>query len=377
MIFAREKKAAHTSAGTAKPDAPRPQSQTGQGIQVSPQEAGLKLMGLLERRLLLPPTLLHRWIRTGQIRLNGSRAQPFARVAAGDSVRVPPFAGALSDQARATKNRQDAVKAHRDGQREGIREGQGQRGRGQAGAHASAHAASRAACAAARTTRLPLSVLDEDEDYIALFKPAGLPTQPGTGHQDSVATRLKEGAKTSFAPQPVHRLDKDTTGIVLAAKNYHALRRAHDALREGDGLGKEYLAWVRGIWPHQRERLVKSWLRKGLVAGQEKMLVRDEPHEGYKEALLVARPVKYLKDATLLQIRLLTGRTHQIRAQLSHLGFPLLGDGKYGRRDGESLMLHALRLTLPEGKSYLALPRWRAPYGVEDIPAPMDAHPRA
>ncbi len=376
MIFARKKKAAHTAAGTAEsPDAFRPQNQgpgQGQGIQVSPQEAGLKLIGLLERRLLLPPTLLHRWIRTGQIRLNGSRAQPFARVSAGDSIRVPPFAGALSEQARATKNRQEAGKARREGHHDG------QHGSfGQTRDHAGSHKGSHAACQPARTTRLPLSVLDEDDDYMALFKPAGLPTQPGTGHQDSVATRLKEGAQTGFAPQPVHRLDKDTTGLVLAAKNYQALKRAHDALREGDGLGKEYLAWVHGIWPHQKERLVKNWLRKGLVAGQEKMLVRDEPHEGHKEALLVARPVKYAKDATLLQIRLLTGRTHQIRAQLSHLGFPLLGDGKYGRKDGESLMLHALRLTLPEGKSYLALPRWRAPYGVEDIPAPMDARPKA
>lgn len=370
MIFARKKKAAHTAAGIAESaDAARSQNQgTGQGIQVSPQEAGLKLMGLLERRLLLPPTLLHRWIRTGQIRLNGSRTQPFARVSAGDSIRVPPFAGALSEQARATRNRQEAVTARREGHHGGLHGTFGQ-SRDRAGSHA--------ACAAARTTRLPLSVLDEDEDYMALFKPAGLPTQPGTGHQDSVATRIKEEARTSFAPQPVHRLDKDTTGLVLAAKNYQALKRAHDALREGDGLGKEYLAWVHGIWPHQKERLVRNWLRKGLVAGQEKMLVRDEPHEGYKEALLVARPVKYAKDATLLQIRLLTGRTHQIRAQLSHLGFPLLGDGKYGRKDGESLMLHALRLTLPEGKSYLALPRWRGPYGVEDIPAPMDTRPKA
>ena len=79
-------------------------------IQVTSQESGQKLMGFLERRLLLPPTLLHRWIRTGQVRLNGSRTQPFVRLATGDSVRIPPFAGALSKQAKAAREKQESRK---------------------------------------------------------------------------------------------------------------------------------------------------------------------------------------------------------------------------------------------------------------------------
>ena len=336
-----------------------------QGIVVSHEEAGQKLMGFLERRLLLPTPLLHRWIRTGQIRLNGSRTQPFVRINAGDSVRVPPFAGSMSQQAHATRQRQERQKAH-------AAAATASSPRSAQEHYQAAKRPQTASHAAPGQVQDGVEILAENDEYLIVLKPAGLPTQPGTGHTDALTTRLQILRKGAFTPTPVHRMDRDTSGVLLVAKTFNALRKAHEALRNRQGLGKEYLVWVHGIWQGQGDRLVQSYMRKGLVGSQERMLVSDSPADGAREAMLVARPLGYAKNATLLQIRLLTGRTHQIRAQLAHLGYAVIGDGKYGKRSaGEPLYLHALRLTLPNGKSYQALPRWQGPFAVDTLPAPM------
>lgn len=337
-----------------------------QGIQVTPEEAGQKLMSYLERRLLLPAPLLHRWVRTGQIRLNGSRTQPFVRINAGDSIRMPPFAGSMSQQAHATRQRQERQKTRGTGQPQ-IRLFQGQQGQAQRQTHGREPARLPKVPAAG-----PVEILAETDEYMVVFKPGGLPTQTGTGHTDALTTRLAALKKGAFTPTPAHRLDKDTSGVILVAKTFNALRKAHDALRTRQGLRKEYLVWVHGIWPARDAQLVRHYMRKGLQGNQEKMLVSDRASDGAREAMLIARPLAFAQNATLLQIRLLTGRTHQIRAQLAYLGYPVIGDGKYGRRaQGEPLFLHALRLTLPDGKSYQALPRWQGPYAVSSLPEPM------
>ena len=324
-------------------------------IQVTSQESGQKLMGFLERRLLLPPTLLHRWIRTGQVRLNGSRTQPFVRLATGDSVRIPPFAGALSKQAKAAREKQESRKPPVLSQRAATRPQEPQ---------------------AAQPGRL--EVLARDDEYMAIFKPAGLPTQPGTGHVDAVTTRLRHMEPDApFAPTPVHRLDRDTSGILLVARTFQALRKAHEALQLRHGIHKEYLVWVHGVWPHDRDILLRHYMKKGQVGNQERMLVSSEPNQG-QEALLVARVIQRTELHSLLLVRLLTGRTHQIRAQLAHVGYPVVGDGKYGTqgaKDGH-LMLHATRLCLPDGRVFTSLPRWQAPFAVESLPDAIETIPR-
>ena len=123
------------------------------GLTVSGEEAGLKVIGLLERHFGLPKSLLHRWIRTGQVRVNGGRVQPFARVEEGDTVRVPPFAEAMAGEAGETK---------------------------------------------AAVQDLPeLPIIGEKDGLVAVFKPAGLPTQPGTGHEDSASERHVRGFRFS------------------------------------------------------------------------------------------------------------------------------------------------------------------------------------
>ena len=162
---------------------------------VTEAESGQKILQFLERRLKLPSSLLHRWIRTGQVRCNGGRCKPFARVKAGDMVRLPPFAFKLAAQMLSPMPVTD----------KSVPES------------------------------LPLPpVMGTARGLVAYAKPRGLPTQPGTGHDDSLASRLAaHHADALFVPAPVHRLDKDTSGLLLVATTHDALRRSHEDWREG------------------------------------------------------------------------------------------------------------------------------------------------
>ena len=299
---------------------------------VTQAESGQKLIQWLRRRLDAPSGVLHKWIRTGQIRVNGGRVTAFVPVREGDLIRLPPFCRA-------------------------------------------------AAAPPARPPSPPLPplppVLASDAGMLVLHKPAGLPTQSGSGHSDSVAARLAAlDAGAAFHPAPAHRLDRDTSGVLLVGRTFAALRDLAGALRQRAAV-KEYVAWARGRWPEDGVRLIRHALRKEGPEGREKMRAHpwDAPPPGAKDALLLARPLERRPGATLLHIRLLTGRTHQIRAQMRALGFPLIGDGKYGPPPGPGprppLLLHAVRLTLPDGRSFACLPDWPAPWTIAAPPPPF------
>lgn len=308
-------------------------------LLVSRAEAGQKLHSFLGRRVEASPAELHKWIRSGQVRVNGGRTKAFERVAEGDAVRVPPFA---------------VLRGVQNGERttDGARPSQ------------------------PVAAGLP-PIVHEDSDLLVLNKPAGLPSQDGSGHADSVASRLARAyARAEFVPAPVHRLDKDTSGLMLAGKTYDAVRRLTDALagRSGDAPVKEYLAWVWGCWPYP-----DAWeLRDRLDKDEAARLMRtraDAGHEAVSRAALVeCRPVAGL-DASLLLVRLVTGRTHQIRVQLASRGFPLVGDPRYGdpvrdnRGGAKGLKLHACRLILPPPWSRVleAAPLWPAPWTVRGL----------
>lgn len=285
-------------------------------LKVVPEEAGQKLLQCLQRRLCLPAPLLHRWIRTGQIRLNGCRTKPFDRVIENDDIRLPPFVLAMlasTEAGRANPVPDPSVE---------IRS-------------------------------LP-PLVHADADMLVFNKPAGLPAHSGTGHEtDSLATRLAvHYAGAAFLPTLAHRLDKDTSGLLLAGRSYVGLRALQDALRDG-ALIKEYLAWVEGRWPHDGQRL----LRHNLAKRHEGVFERMRTGQG-KEAVCTARCLRAERGRSLMHIRLHTGRTHQIRAQLAAEGHPLCGDVKYGGRAGQPLRLHALRLLLPDGREFTAPPPW-------------------
>lgn len=319
-----------TAASAAAPAAPSALAPARAPLVVTPEEAGQKLLQFLQRRLgrEVPGSALLRVIRTGQVRVDGGRKKPFFRLAAGQEVRVPPLSGIVAEMpAAAPAETTDASCAEAPG----------------------------------------LDILLETPGLVAVRKPAGLCSHAGTRHKDSVADRLKAMYRGApFSPVLTHRLDKDTSGILLAAKSYAELRRLNDLFATG-GVSKTYLAWVDGVWPGKgpelmEDRLDRLELAAGQVQGRKKIL---EAHEGEgKSARAEARPLLHKRQATLMLVRLFTGRTHQIRVQLSLRGHPVISDSVYGRKvRGLPMLLHALCLRLPE-RVLFAPPPWAGPFAL-------------
>lgn len=284
---------------------------------MTPAEAGQKLVSFLERRIPgVPYPAIMRWIRTGQVRVDGGRKKPFFRLAAGSRVRVPPFQpGPAGPEAEAARP----------------------------GAE--------------------LDIVHRDRDILVVAKPAGLCTQGGTGQTDSVDARLKAlFAGEPFTPALAHRLDKDTSGLLLVGLTYAGVRRLADLFKSGQ-VRKTYLAWVRGVWPHERPIRIEDQLEKGASAedGLERVHVRQGKDQG-KLALAEVLRLSVRGEASLLAVKLLTGRTHQIRVQLASRGHPLVGDAKYGgtgeRRSRTGMLLHAFRVALP-GRTFVLPPAWQ------------------
>ncbi len=293
---------------------------------VSEAEAGQKLLSYLKRRLgqNLPESLLHRIIRNGEVRINGKRSKPFARLEENDEVRVPPLRTAKDETPL------QPLLAPRSPEKAGP---------------------------------AALDIAAETAEYLLLNKPAGLPAQPGSKQPDALSSRLAAAYPDApFTPTLAHRLDKDTSGLILAAKTYRALRAAQSAFRDHTAL-KDYLTWVEGVWAKTATLTLRDLLEKQGPAGREKVRTGAG-----KEALCEARPVLGRAGHTLLLVRLFTGRTHQIRVQLSSRGHPIAGDIKYGARAAPpgtpGIYLHAWRLVLPDRQIFTAPPSWQGDFAV-------------
>ena len=288
-------------------------------LRVSPTEAGEKLLRFLERRILdaPPPSALHRWIRTGQVRINGGRAKPFTLLRAGDEVRLPPFAAPRP----VIEYLPELPNLGAD-----------------------------------------LPVLAAFPDLLVLLKPAGLAVQPGTDRTDNVVDRLRTVfAQAAFIPAPVHRLDAPTSGLLLVARNQKARAVLHETFAAGT-IRKEYLAWAAGNPLEDGPFTMRDILEKQPDAdGFERMGQSAEGKEARAEARVCKR-LEVPRPAALLHIVLQTGRTHQIRVQLAERGLPLIGDSKYGGPPHPGLLLHCFRLTLPDGRSIESMPAWPAPF---------------
>ena len=295
-----------------------------QHITVTPEEAGMKLLGFLERRLekQVPRAAVMRWIRTGQVRVDKGRAKPFVRLAAGQVVRVPPFEPGQDTEASGPPVPTD------------------------------------------------LDIVHQDQEILLVNKPHGLPVQPGTRQADAVATRLKAMfAGTPFPPTPAHRLDRDTTGLLVVARTFEALSRLHRLWRSGL-VAKTYLCWVTGIpdWP--------DWTTLTDLLdqpGKRGRVLADQPQG--KPAASTVTVLDQKKDRSLLAVRLeKTGRKHQIRVQLASRGFPILGDRKYKAPPcTQGLLLHACHVGW-EDRCYVLPPAWTGFYALPeklltDLPA--------
>ncbi len=250
----------------------------------------------------VPRSHIYRILRSGEVRVNSRRVDPTYRVQAGDRVRIPPM--------RVSE--------------------------------------SRAVRGAAPALELP--VLFEDDALLAVDKPAGLAVHGGSGISFGVIERMRAARPGLRFLELVHRLDRETSGVLLLAKKRSALTGMHAALREGR-TGKKYLALVKGAW-RGGSRRVDMPLRKYLTTEGERRVSVDR-EEG-KESRTVFAPVTPFEGATLVAAELHTGRTHQIRVHLNHLGFPIAGDDKYGdfewnralAREGlKRMFLHASELS--------------------------------
>ncbi|BFR50256.1 RluA family pseudouridine synthase [Nitratidesulfovibrio sp. HK-II] len=333
-------------------------------LVVTAAEAGQKLLQYLHRRCGAPQSAIQRWVRTGQVRINGGRCKPFDRVAEGDVVRVPPFA--LAGGAGAP----DAVADDASRCAPGSGSGGGD-------------VADTPAAPAPSLSSLPPPppVVGQAEGLLVLLKPAGLAVQPGTGHADCVTARLAaQYVGADFLPTPAHRLDRDTSGLLLVATSYARLRALSDAFAAREGLVKEYLAWVAGRWPHEDARTLRDRLEKQGEPGRQKVRRVAQAGQGHagpdaddeaRDAACTVAPLRRGDAASLLLVRLHTGRTHQIRVQLAGRGHPIIGDRKYGGPAcGQGMLLHAVRLTLPGGERFSALPDWTGQWKVGEAELP-------
>ncbi len=331
-------------------------------IYIEPAESGQKILSFLQNNLRnkttgtpLPAALLHRLIRSGQVRVNSSRIKPFHRLSEGDEVRIPPLSGVVSPwdfvcQEAENISCEDAAEYNQTGM-----------------------------LGSSLKKKYPyISILDESADYLVLCKPAGLPVHKGTHHDNSLIDFIHDcaGNTCRFKPTLVHRLDKATSGILLVAKNYSFLRKAQDALQKGLTV-KEYLAWTFGKYHLAEWTFFEDFLEKretSTFSRMEKVEVieNEEDVSGKKSTFsshyccCKARSVIERDSETLLHIHLITGRTHQIRVQLSSRGHPIIGDTKYGGLNcHQGMLLHAFRFTLPGEGSWQVLPSWRNNFKVD------------
>ena len=262
---------------------------------------------------------ISRWARTGQVRVDGSRAKPEDRLTAGQVLRVPPGG---RDPRRGPKPRQPLSQADRQ----------------------AAHD----------------MVLYESATAIVLNKPPGLATQGGTGttrHVDGLLDAfVPEGDEDTPRPRLVHRLDKDTSGVLLVARTPGSAA-VYSRRFSGRSARKVYWALVVGV-PDVREGTIDAGLAKQPGTGGEKMHVDDEDGQPAKTRYRVVDSAG--KAAAWLELEPLTGRTHQLRVHCAAMGHPIVGDGKYGGKDAfltgsvsRKMHLHARRLMLkgPDGEA--------------------------
>ena len=259
-------------------------------LQVDEDSAGQRLDNFLFRHLKgVPKTHVYRIIRSGEVRVNKGRAQAETRVKSNDSVRIPPIRVAAQPEEPVIP-----LAPVRD-----------------------------------------FAVLMEVVFLIALDKPSGVAVHGGSGLSFGVIEQLRRARPQAKFLELVHRLDRETSGILLVAKKRSALTGLQDQFRSRE-TGKTYLALVQGQWPANKKVLDQPLAKFHLPGknGQEegerrvKVVAKDDP-DGMKSVTLV-KIAQRMAQFTLLQVTIKTGRTHQIRVHLASAGFPIAGDDKYG-----------------------------------------------
>ena len=250
----------------------------------------------------VPKGLIYRLLRTGKIRVNGKRVKQTYRLQEEDEVKIPDVN--VSESSEPTIS--DSVKQ-----------------------------------------QVNASILYEDENILAINKPAGLAVHPGSRVLYGVIEVLRAIRPEAPFMELVHRLDRETSGCLLIAKNKHSLNALHDLLRSNE-VEKNYLLLVKGEWV-LGEKVVDTPLQS---KGQNFDV--DDKKNAWKDAYTVFKPITCFKGFTLLNAQIKTGRTHQIRIHAAQTGFPVIGDSKHGdfafnrecRKQGfKRMFLHAAEIS--------------------------------
>ncbi|MFV8825278.1 RluA family pseudouridine synthase [Thauera sp. WH-2] len=259
----------------------------------------------------VPKSHVYRIVRSGEVRVNGRRVQQTYRLQEGDEVRIPPIR--IAEPTRS----------------------------------------------APAPAGKPLPVVYEDDALLVIDKPSGKAVHGGSGVSYGVIEQLRVQRPELRMLELAHRLDRETSGLLIVAKKRSALTALHDMMRAGS-VEKRYLTLVPGRWTNAMQH-VRAPLYKYLTPEGER---RVRVAEDGKPAHSIVRLVRRWRDYSLLEVELKTGRTHQIRVHLAHLGFPLCGDDKYGdfalnkQLEGEGLrrmFLHAALLRFAHPLSGAAL----------------------
>ena len=259
----------------------------------------------------VPKSLIYRILRTGQVRVNGKRAKPDTRLAAGDMLRIPP-----------------------------VRVAERESGVAPAG----------------QVAEVADAVIFEDKHFLVIDKPAGVASHGGSGVSHG-AIELLRAARPKESLELVHRLDRDTSGVLVFARTRPALTGLQALIRGGE-VTKQYLCLMTGT-PSRAKFDVNAPLQKSILQGGERMV---RVSDNGKPSLTFFREIEQYPGARLMEATLGTGRTHQIRVHAAHVGHPLAGDPKYGdaeanqrfRKKGlKRMFLHASHMSFElDGRSY-------------------------
>lgn len=281
-------------------------------VEIGEEAAAQRIDNFLLRHLKgVPKSHVYRVLRSGEVRVNSGRVKPEYRLQPGDRVRVPPM-------------RVSAAKVQ-----------------------------------TAKPAEFP--IVHEDAAILVVDKPAGVAVHGGSGVSFGVIESLRAARPQAKLLELAHRLDRDTSGLLIVAKKRSALVELHRMLREGE-IEKVYLTVAKGRWEGKTRELRESLHKYVNAKGERRVSV----HEEGMAAVTQVKALKTSELASYLEVRLLTGRTHQIRVHLAHAGHPVLGDDKYGdfelnhrleKAGVRRLFLHASRLafTHPVGGEKLKL----------------------
>lgn len=320
-----------------------------QELLVTSSASGQKLFNFLKRSLNAENNEIHRWIRTGQVRINKKRAKAFDIVQEGDFVRIPPFA---QNQAEQNSSGQFSAKLNQT-----------------------------------PAKLLPFPVVYENEHILVINKPAGLACQGGTGQQKNVADILKDFYRhADFVPAPAHRLDKNTSGLLLIGKTYQTIRFLTDCIKGDEttltqdlehapkkiyhtlvygnitDFAKKNAYLCHSLYHSEHEKkecVLRSFSFKDTQEIQNHIkkhgLIETTPTG--EKALFACSRLKVLSvkdNKSFVEIGIYTGRKHQIRVQLAHAGFPLVGDVKYTPQkllqNNDKFFLECQQIILPENE---------------------------